>query len=87
MDEYIPSKRSCLVTITLLTTLLISQSHSLQVQHSADVKASPDPWSEATEGPVSLRVSIMEQPLIMEYYQDPRLSNGCIWVKEVLQFL
>lgn len=40
----------------------ISQSHSLQVQHSADVKASPDPCSEATEGPVSLRVSIMDNP-------------------------
>lgn len=44
-------KGFCLVAVTLFTTFLISQSHSLQVQQSPDVKATPDPCSEATEGP------------------------------------
>lgn len=73
--------------VTLLTALSVSQSHSSQVQHPEDVKARPNIYSEDTEERISLGMSIMEQPLTLECYQDPRLSNGCICVRWVLGFL
>lgn len=54
------------------------RKHSLQVHHSAEVKAKPKLCAETTEKPISLRVSIMEQSLTMEYYQDITVISGNI---------